>query len=203
MRAGEVIAEQFELIRLAGSGGMGQVWEARDRLQDARVAVKLLTGTSQSGRTRFLREAVVLAQLRHPGIVRYVAHGVTPAEEIYLAMEWLEGEDLAHRLERGVAFDRGHRGAAQGGGRGAGRGAHARRGASRYQTEQLVLARRLAARRRRFSTSAWPACRVQRAPIPAAWSERPATWHPSKPAAKKTSMRAPMCSRWVAWCSNA
>ena len=102
VRAGEVIADQFELIRLAGSGGMGQVWEARDRLQDVRVAVKLLTGTSQSGRTRFLREAVVLAQLRHPGIVRYVAHGVTPAEEIYLVMEWLEGEDLAHRLERGA-----------------------------------------------------------------------------------------------------
>jgi eukaryotic-like serine/threonine-protein kinase len=101
VRVGEVIADQFELIRLAGSGGMGEVWEARDRLQDARVAVKLLTGTSQSGRTRFLREAVVLAQLRHPGIVRYVAHGVTPAEEIYLVMEWLEGEDLAHRLERG------------------------------------------------------------------------------------------------------
>jgi tetratricopeptide (TPR) repeat protein len=102
VRAGEVIADQFELIRLAGAGGMGQVWEARDRLQDARVAVKLLTGTSQSGRTRFLRESVVLAQLRHPGIVRYVAHGVTPAEEIYLVMEWLEGDDLAHRLERGA-----------------------------------------------------------------------------------------------------
>ena len=101
MRAGEVIADQFELIRLAGSGGMGQVWEARDRLQDAHVAVKLLTGTSQSGRTRFLREAMVLAQLRHPGIVRYVAHGVTPEEEIYLVMEWLEGEDLEHRLGRG------------------------------------------------------------------------------------------------------
>ena len=102
MREGEVIADQFELLRLAGSGGMGQVWEARDRLQDARVAVKVLTGTSQHGRTRFLREAVVLGQLRHPGIVRYVAHGVTPAEEIYLVMEWLDGEDLAHRLERGA-----------------------------------------------------------------------------------------------------
>ncbi|MET0594543.1 MAG: protein kinase, partial [Polyangiaceae bacterium] len=102
MRAGEVIADQFELVRIAGAGGMGQVWEARDRLQDARVAVKLLTGTSQRGRARFLREAVMLAQLRHPGIVRYVAHGVTSADEIYLVMEWLEGEDLAQRLERGA-----------------------------------------------------------------------------------------------------
>jgi len=102
VREGEVIAEQFELRRLAGSGAMGQVWEAHDRLQDARVALKLLTGTTQSGRTRFLREAMVLAQLRHPGIVRYVAHGVTPSDEIYLVMEWLDGEDLAQRLERGA-----------------------------------------------------------------------------------------------------
>jgi tetratricopeptide (TPR) repeat protein len=102
VRAGEVIADQFELIRLAGSGGMGQVWEARDGLQGTRVALKLLTGTSQRGRARFLREAVVLAQLRHPGIVRYVAHGVTPSDEIYLVMEWLEGQDLAQRLERGA-----------------------------------------------------------------------------------------------------
>jgi tetratricopeptide (TPR) repeat protein len=97
-----VIADQYELVRLAGSGGMGQVWEARDRLQGARVALKLLTGTSQRGRARFLREAVVLAELRHPGIVRYVAHGATSSDEIYLVMEWLDGEDLARRLERGA-----------------------------------------------------------------------------------------------------
>src|SRR5262249_14650889 len=49
---------------------------------------------------RFAREASVLAELSHPGIVRYVAHGVTPAEELYLVMEWLEGEDLLSRLLR-------------------------------------------------------------------------------------------------------
>ena len=43
----------------------------------------------------------MLAELRHPGIVRYVAHGVTPAHQPYLVMEWLEGEDLSQRLERG------------------------------------------------------------------------------------------------------
>src|SRR5579859_3304554 len=101
MRAGDVVADQFELERLAGRGGMGEVWRARDRLQGAPVALKLLTGTTESGRARFLRESVVLSELRHPGIVRYVAHGVTPSEELYLAMEWLEGEDLSKRLERG------------------------------------------------------------------------------------------------------
>src|SRR5262249_4258990 len=37
-------------------------------------------------------------ELHHPGIVRYVAHGFTSAEQPYLAMEWLEGEDLSVRL---------------------------------------------------------------------------------------------------------
>src|SRR5206468_8741951 len=40
------------------------------------------------------------AELRHPAVVRYVAHGATPAGDPYLAMEWLEGEDLADRLRR-------------------------------------------------------------------------------------------------------
>jgi tetratricopeptide (TPR) repeat protein len=101
LRPGDVIADQFELVRVAGAGGMGEVWYAKDLLRDAPVALKLLIGTGESGKARFLREAAVLADLRHPGIVRYVSHGLTPSQELYLAMEWLDGEDLAKRLERG------------------------------------------------------------------------------------------------------
>src|SRR5262249_9775038 len=49
---------------------------------------------------RFAREAAILANLFHPGIVRYVAHGTTPSGDPFLAMEWLEGEDLGARLAR-------------------------------------------------------------------------------------------------------
>ncbi|HEX8791463.1 MAG TPA: protein kinase [Polyangiaceae bacterium] len=97
MRAGEVLANRFEVERLAGSGGMGTVYRARDRDTGEPVAVKLL---SRGGEDRFLREARVLAELRHPAIVRYVAHGQLASGEPYLAMEWLEGEDLAARLAR-------------------------------------------------------------------------------------------------------
>ncbi len=49
---------------------------------------------------RFLREASFLAQLEHPSIVRYVAHGAAADGTPFLAMEWLNGEDLAARLVR-------------------------------------------------------------------------------------------------------
>jgi serine/threonine protein kinase len=49
---------------------------------------------------RFAREARVLADLRHPGIVEYIGHGRTEHGDLYLAMEWLQGEDLGVRLAR-------------------------------------------------------------------------------------------------------
>jgi tetratricopeptide (TPR) repeat protein len=47
-----------------------------------------------------LREGKALAELSHPNIVRYVAHGSTAQGDAYLAMEWLAGEDLSERLLR-------------------------------------------------------------------------------------------------------
>jgi eukaryotic-like serine/threonine-protein kinase len=95
-----VVAERFALERQAGSGGMGEVWRARDTSDGSAVAVKLLRVEAARLRARFEREAELLARLVHPAVVRHVAHG-EDAGELYLAMEWLEGEDLAVRLARG------------------------------------------------------------------------------------------------------
>jgi hypothetical protein len=100
MRAGDLIGERFEVEMLAGSGGVGQVFRARDRATGGFVALKVLRPPSAGDTERFGREVKVLAKLQHPAIVRYVAHGKTPDGEPYLAMEWLEGEDLAARLAR-------------------------------------------------------------------------------------------------------
>jgi serine/threonine protein kinase len=100
MLPGEVVAERFELLGLAQAGGMGAIWRARDRLSGEPVAIKLQHATCDD--QRFLREAALLAELRHPAIVRHVAHGRMPSGELYLAMEWLEGEDLAQRIARGA-----------------------------------------------------------------------------------------------------
>src|SRR5579871_1187809 len=99
MKAGELVAGRFEIERVAGVGGMGTVYRASDRASSgAPVALKILAGEQNA--ERFGREARLLAELRHPGIVRYIDHGRTTDGKEYLAMEWLDGEDLGKRLGR-------------------------------------------------------------------------------------------------------
>ncbi len=100
MREGQIIGGRFAIERLAGSGGMGAVYRARDRATGATVALKLLHGHDGRDNDRFENEASLLARVEHPGIVRYVAHGAAEAGERFLVMEWLDGEDLATRLDR-------------------------------------------------------------------------------------------------------
>jgi tetratricopeptide (TPR) repeat protein len=98
MQVGEVLAQRYAIESRAASGGMATVFRARDRKSGAPVAVKVLRAFDAGIIERFAREAVLLSQLDHPAIVRYVDHGVTAAGEHFLAMEWLEGVDLSKRL---------------------------------------------------------------------------------------------------------
>ncbi|NUP08637.1 MAG: protein kinase [Polyangiaceae bacterium] len=85
---------------LAGSGGMSEVYRAEDRSTGRPVAVKVFTGREGERAARFAREARVLARLSgHPGIVEYIASGAYEGID-YLAMEWLQGEDLAQTIAR-------------------------------------------------------------------------------------------------------
>src|ERR1700751_1185078 len=95
-----VVGGRFAIRRGAGTGGMGRVFEAIDLLTGARAAPKLMKDPNAPRHpARFTRESETLAGLRHPGIVRYIAHGQTETGEGYLAMEWLDGEDLRQRME--------------------------------------------------------------------------------------------------------
>lgn len=97
-----VVGGRFALERQAGAGGMARIFRACDLTTGETVALKLLHATGTDELRRFHREIAALAQLAHPSIVRYVAHGVEPAtQEPYLALEWLDGVDLAQRLEAG------------------------------------------------------------------------------------------------------
>ncbi|WP_437589569.1 serine/threonine-protein kinase [Sorangium sp. So ce1000] len=100
MDSGAVLASRFVVEQQVAAGGMGTVYRAHDRLDARPVALKVLHSREAFDVERFERESQILAELSHPGIVRYVAHGRTSAGDHYLAMEWLEGEDLAACLGR-------------------------------------------------------------------------------------------------------
>lgn len=92
-------------VRHAASGGMGAVYEALDRVTGEPVALKVLRDAVGQHGSRLAREAEVLAELRHPAIVSYVAQGATDEGVFYLAIEWIPGETLSQKLTRGAADD--------------------------------------------------------------------------------------------------
>ncbi len=97
-----VVDGRFEIVRVAGSGGTGVVYQARDRQSGRAVALKVLEDSSPVRRGLFANEVEVLSTLDHPHIVGYVSHGVTESGHPYVVMPWLEGTDLETRLEKGA-----------------------------------------------------------------------------------------------------
>jgi serine/threonine protein kinase/tetratricopeptide (TPR) repeat protein len=100
MHTGDIVRGRFEIERLAEKGGMGAVFRARDRTTGQPVALKVLHAFAMGEKSRLVSEARALMKLRHPGVVRYVDHGLCEDERPYLAMEWLDGEDLRQRMRR-------------------------------------------------------------------------------------------------------
>jgi serine/threonine protein kinase len=97
-----LLAERFTIEREVGRGGVGIVYRAHDRITDQTVALKVIAipGVDAGEEARFAREGRVLAGLHHAGIVRVVAFGQLDEGMPYVAMEWLEGEDIAQRMRR-------------------------------------------------------------------------------------------------------
>jgi len=99
MQPGDLVADRFELERLAKSGGMGAVYRAIDRKDGSAVAIKMLSGCSEQAASYFARESRILAEIQHPAVVEYRAHGRTHTGTLWLAMEWLDGLDLEERMQ--------------------------------------------------------------------------------------------------------
>jgi serine/threonine protein kinase/roadblock/LC7 domain-containing protein len=93
----------YEIVAPLGAGGMGEVYRARDTRLDRTVAVKILTqglADTPEVRQRFEREARAVSSLNHPHICALYDVGHQDGIE-YLVMEYLEGETLAARIEKG------------------------------------------------------------------------------------------------------
>ena len=95
---------QYEILSLLGTGGMGEVFRARDATLHRDVALKMLPAvyaTDPQRRARFEREARLLASLNHPHIA--AIYGFEQHDGVAgLILELVEGETLAARLRRGA-----------------------------------------------------------------------------------------------------
>jgi len=94
----------YEIGSALGSGGMGEVYRARDTRLGRDVAIKVLPerlSSSPDFRQRFEREARAISSLQHPHICVLYDIGRDEAAGEFLVMEFLEGETVAKRLERG------------------------------------------------------------------------------------------------------
>jgi serine/threonine-protein kinase len=100
---GTVLEGAYRITRLIGEGGMGAVYEAVQLRLNKRVAIKLMARDLAANRealARFHREAEITSHLGHPHLVIVFDFGQAESGEPYLVMEYLEGEDLDHRLRR-------------------------------------------------------------------------------------------------------
>jgi eukaryotic-like serine/threonine-protein kinase len=90
---------RYQVRRLLGQGGMGQVYLARDVVLGRSVALKIVGGMHDTD--RFLDEARAIARLNHPNIVQLYDFGVYRSG-IYLALEYVDGITLRERVHRGT-----------------------------------------------------------------------------------------------------
>jgi tetratricopeptide (TPR) repeat protein/RIO-like serine/threonine protein kinase len=96
---------RYQVLEEIARGGMGVVYEAHDPVVDRRVALKVLRGGSEVARKRFVREAKALARLRHAHVVQVHECAELANGSPYMVLEFVEGESLQDRLNRGGPLD--------------------------------------------------------------------------------------------------
>src|SRR3989440_2187133 len=102
LRSGRLFG-QYEIYGIAGRGGMGVVYRARQRRLERDVALKVISSEIADGsdfRARFARESRLAASIDHPHVVSVYDAGEDDGE-LYLAMQWIEGADLRSLLDEG------------------------------------------------------------------------------------------------------
>lgn len=100
--------ERYERVSRIATGGMGEVWRARDTVLGREVAVKVLKAEyadDATFRTRFEAEARHAAGLHHPGIASVFDYGIAEGGTPYLVMELVDGKPLSELLAGGRPFD--------------------------------------------------------------------------------------------------
>ncbi|MCR9161495.1 MAG: serine/threonine-protein kinase [Nannocystaceae bacterium] len=99
---GAMVAGRYQIVGLLGTGGMGEVFRARDLVLDEDVAIKFLPEArahDESFMRRFVNEVRLARQISHPAVCR--VHDIGEVDgRAFLSMEYIDGEDLASLLRR-------------------------------------------------------------------------------------------------------
>jgi len=105
---GTLAAGRYRIMKLLGEGGMGQVYLAEHVAIEKRVALKVLRAeyaTKGEIVTRFQQEAISASRIKHPNVLDVFDFGQLDNGCFYLAMEYLEGNDLADEITRRRVLD--------------------------------------------------------------------------------------------------
>ena len=104
LRAGESIADRYQVQRLLGRGGMGAVYLAQDKVLDELVALKVVSAMWAANQAevadRFRREATAARKVSSPNVIRIHDLGQTSDGLLYISMEYFAGKTLAELLAK-------------------------------------------------------------------------------------------------------
>jgi Tol biopolymer transport system component/predicted Ser/Thr protein kinase len=96
---GSILKGRYKIVKQLGVGGMGEVFLAQDESLDTPVAIKINHNLNESTSAQFIREARLLASLKHPNLPRVIDY-FTENDTQYLVMDYIPGDDLKTIVER-------------------------------------------------------------------------------------------------------
>jgi len=105
---GTVIDGRYEILECVGEGGMGEVYKARQKSIDRLVAIKMLSSTLAKDKSwvqRFYNEAKACSRLHHPNTIRMFDFGQTSDGQLFMAMEFLDGDSLRQVIAKNAPMD--------------------------------------------------------------------------------------------------
>ncbi len=103
MEPGMLLKSRYKIVEQLGKGGMGEVYLAMDESLDTKVAVKANHNLSQHTSAQFIREARLLASLKHANLPRVIDY-FTENDSQYLVMDFIPGENLKELVESKKQF---------------------------------------------------------------------------------------------------
>src|SRR3982750_1258655 len=105
---GKVLSERYRIVRKIGEGGMGAVYQAEHALIEKKIALKILFQDLTRRPdliARFLQEAKSASRIGDENVIDITDFGQSPEGMVFIAMEYLDGQDLGRALKTGGAMD--------------------------------------------------------------------------------------------------